>query len=127
MEPYWHYIPFNVGMGNHESLGWVSDTENWVVADGFPYETHSGEAVFAQMFANPLNGPRSEDGAKYDPDPYKRGDFPSYSENVYHYRYGNTVSLRQTPYPSTRFPPLSVSRTAAAVARVQIFCNLGSD
>jgi len=37
------------------------------------------------------------------------------------------VSLRQTPYPSTRFPPLLVSRTAAAVARVQIFYNLGSD
>jgi len=93
VEPYWHYIPFNVGMGNHESLGWVSDTENWVVADGFPYETHSGEAVFAQMFVNPLNGPQSEDGAKYDPDPYKRGDFPSYSENVYHYRYGNTAMV----------------------------------
>jgi len=37
------------------------------------------------------------------------------------------VSLRQTPYPSTRFPPLSVFRTAAAVARVQLFCNLGFD
>ena len=37
------------------------------------------------------------------------------------------VSLRRTPYLSTRFPSLSVSRTAAAVARVQIFYNLGSD
>ena len=24
VEPYWHYLPFNVGMGNHESLGWMS-------------------------------------------------------------------------------------------------------
>jgi len=44
-----------------------------------------------------------------------------------HLLLGMNVSLRQTPYPSTRFPLLSVSRTAAAVARVQIFCNLGSD
>lgn len=93
VEPYWHYMPFNVGMGNHESLGWWSDTEKWIVADGFPYETHSGEAVFAEMFVNPMNGPQSEDGSKYDPDPYRRGDFPSYRENVYHYQYGNTAMV----------------------------------
>jgi len=93
VEPYWHYIPFNIGMGNHESLGWIAEPDNWVVADGFPYATHSGEAVFAQMFVNPQNGPHSEDGTKYDPDPYRRGDFPSYSENVYHYRYGNTAMV----------------------------------
>jgi hypothetical protein len=90
VEPYWHRLPFNVGMGNHESLGWYSDSLKGIVADGFPYQTHAGEAVFAEMFVNPLNGPQSEDGSKYDPDPYKRGDFPSYQENVFHYTYGNT-------------------------------------
>lgn len=93
VEPYWHYIPFNVGMGNHESLGWYSDSIKWIVADGFPYETHSAEAVFAEMFVHPLNGPQSEDGAKYDPDPYRRGNFPSYRENVYWYVYGNTAMI----------------------------------
>ncbi len=93
VEPYWHWMPFNVGMGNHESLGWWSDSLGWVMADGFPYETHSGEAVFAEMFVNPLNGPQSEDGAKYDPNPYRRGDFPSYRENVYYYTYGNTAMV----------------------------------
>jgi hypothetical protein len=93
VEPYWHWIPFNVGMGNHESLGWWSDSLNWVVADGFPYESHSSEAVFAEMFVNPLNGPQSEDGARYDPNPYRRGDFPTYWENVYHYTYGNTAMV----------------------------------
>ncbi len=93
VEPYWHYIPFNVGMGNHESLGWYSDSLRWIIADGFPYETHSGEAVFADMFVNPLNGPQSEDGSKFDPDPYRRGDFPTYRENVFHYTYGNTAMI----------------------------------
>jgi len=93
VEPYWHYLPFNVGMGNHESVGWYSADHKNVAIDGFPYETHSGEAVFANMFVNPMNGPQSEDGSKYDPDPYKRGDFPSYSENVFHYEYGNTAMI----------------------------------
>lgn len=93
VEPFWHYLPFHVGMGNHESVGWYADSARWIVADGFPYETHSGEAVFAEVFAHPLNGPQSEDGSKYDPDPYRRGDFPSYRENVYHYQYGNTAMI----------------------------------
>jgi 3',5'-cyclic AMP phosphodiesterase CpdA len=93
VEPFWHYMPFNVGMGNHESLGWHADAPKGIVADGFPYETHSGEALFAEMFVNPLNGPQSEDGTRYDPNPYRRGDFPSYWENVYHYRHGNTAMV----------------------------------
>lgn len=93
VEPYWHYLPFNIGMGNHESLGWYSKDGKAIVADGFPFETHSAEAVFAEMFVNPLNGPQSEDGSKYDPDPYKRGDFPTYRENVYFYQYANTVMV----------------------------------
>lgn len=93
VEPYWHYIPFNVGMGNHESLGWASAERNWVAIDGFPYETHSAEALFAATFVNPLNGPDSEDGAVYDPNPETPGDFPTYRENVFAYTHGNTAMV----------------------------------
>lgn len=93
VEPYWHYIPFNIGMGNHESLGWVATERNWVAIDGFPYETHSAEALFGALFVNPINGPESEDGAVYDPNPGTAGDFPAYRENVYAYSYGNTAMV----------------------------------
>lgn len=93
VEPYWHYIPFNVGMGNHESLGWTSQERGWVAIDGFPYETHSAEALFGATFVNPPNGPESEDGAVYDPNPDTPGDFPSYRENVFAYTHGNTAMV----------------------------------
>lgn len=93
VEPYWHYLPFNVGVGNHESLGWYSPELKWVVADGFPYETHSAEAVFADLFVNPTNGPQSEDGTRYDPRPEQGGDFPTYQENVFYYTYANTAMI----------------------------------
>jgi len=92
VEPFWHYLPFNVGMGNHESLGWATP-EGRVAIDGFPYESHSGEAVFGELFVNPLNGPASEDGAAYDPNPTQDGDFPPYAENVFYYAYGNTAMV----------------------------------
>lgn len=93
VEPYWHYIPFNVGMGNHESLGWASAERNWVAIDGFPYETHSAEAQFGNLFVNPLNGPESEDGAVYDPNPDTPADFPTYRENVFAYTHGNMAMV----------------------------------
>jgi hypothetical protein len=60
--------------------------------DRFPYETESGERLFADNFVNPLNGPESEDGASYDPDKNK-ADFPSYHENVYYYIYDNVAMI----------------------------------
>ncbi len=77
--PFWHYIPFNVGMGNHEALGYVFRDENgstMAFVDGFPYDTHSAETAFAEAFVNPFNGPESEDGSAFDPDP-NTIDFPS--------------------------------------------------
>ena len=91
VEPFWHYMPINTGMGNHEALGYVfTDTAGrWrAFIDGFPYDTFSAEAAFAEAFVNPVSELVSEDGSTYDPDPDKQ-DFPSYSENVYTYRYGN--------------------------------------
>lgn len=90
VEPFAHYFPVMVGMGNHEALIYsFSDNKgNWYAIDRFPYSTQSAEAAFAQNFVNPLNGPQSEDGASYDPDP-NHVDFPSYKENVFYYTYDN--------------------------------------
>ncbi len=94
VEPFAHYFPVYISMGNHESLfrRFVSDktSRSGVRIDRFPYETESMEAVFGRNFVNPHNGPASEDGASYDPDPDKM-DFPSYDENVFYYTHDNVA------------------------------------
>ena len=94
IEPYAHYIPVNVGMGNHEALNYYFENEagDVVMIDKFPFETESAEALFAEMFVNPLNGPESEDNSKYDPD-LENPDFPTYKENVFFYTYGNVAMV----------------------------------
>jgi hypothetical protein len=95
LEPFWHYIPFYVGQGNHEALGHIFKDPNggWkAFVDKFPYHSESAEAVMAEAFVNPLNGPESEDGSRYDPDP-SSDDFPSYKENVFYYTYGNVAMI----------------------------------
>lgn len=95
IEPFWHYMPFNVGMGNHEALNYIfKNEENRTVAsvDRFPYDTQSAESVFAGAFVNPVNGPESEDRNAYDPNPNQQ-DFPSYEENVFYYTHGNVAMI----------------------------------
>jgi hypothetical protein len=94
LEQYAHYIPVNVGMGNHEALNFYFENEagEVVMIDKFPFKTESAETLFAEMFVNPLNGPESEDNSKYDPNP-KNKNFPSYKENVFSYTYGNIAML----------------------------------
>jgi hypothetical protein len=97
VEPYWHYIPVYVGMGNHEAVEYLfTDTVDGrginIKLDRFPFETESAEAIFNGNFVMPENGPESEDGAFYDPDP-RRMDFPSYKENVYYYTYDNVAVI----------------------------------
>ncbi len=95
LEPYWHYIPFYIGMGNHEALVYkFADGNRWwpVQIDKFPFSTDSSEAVFAKAFVNFENGPKSEDGSYLDPNPNKI-DFPSYKENVYSYTYANIAMI----------------------------------
>ncbi|MBK9257184.1 MAG: metallophosphoesterase [Saprospiraceae bacterium] len=95
IEPFWHYIPYNVGMGNHEALGYIFRDEAGKqigFVDKFPYETESAEAAFQEAFVNPENGPVSEDDNKYDPDK-NNTDFPSYKENVYYYVHGNVAMI----------------------------------
>jgi hypothetical protein len=94
IEPFWHYMPFNVGQGNHEALGYIFKDTSRVqrgFIDKFPYASHSAESAFATAFVNPENGPLSEDGNKYDPT--GEVDFPSYTENVFYYIYDNVAMI----------------------------------
>ncbi len=92
IEPFWHYIPFYVAPGNHEVVvaSFDDGSKYGLSVDGFPYNSHSGERIFADEFVNFENGPVSEDGSKYDPDP-NNNDFPPYRETSYYYIYGNTA------------------------------------
>ena len=96
IEPFAHYFPVYISMGNHEALvrsfSEQEGTRPGVSVDRFPYETESAEAVFASNFVNPTNGPDSEDGASYDPRANKV-DFPSYKENVFSYTYDNVAVI----------------------------------
>ena len=94
IEPFWHYIPFYIGMGNHEVVTSVFDdgSKYGVSIDKFPFNKKSGEKIFSENFVNPDNGPISEDGAPYDPQPDKT-NFPPYKETVYYYTYGNTAMV----------------------------------
>ncbi len=93
VEPFWHYMPFQAGMGNHEALGYIfrdSTGRSKGFVDKFPFNTESAETAFAEAFVNPVSDLKSEDGSMYDPS-FETIDFPSYSENVFHYRYGNVA------------------------------------
>jgi hypothetical protein len=91
LEPFSHYFPVYVAMGNHEALGFAfrKDT-HLVMVDKFPFDTESAERIFQDNFCNPVSELISEDGASYDPNPDKI-DFPSYEETVYDYQYGNVA------------------------------------
>lgn len=93
IQPFAHYLPVYVSMGNHEALDRVfysfEERVN-ISVDRFPYDTESAESIFAESFVNPQNGPESEDNAEYDPNP-SQIDFPSYRENVFFYTYDNVA------------------------------------
>lgn len=94
VEPVWHYIPFNVGPGNHEALvnNFDDGSKYGISVDKFPFNTESAEKTFSNNFVNPQNGPQSEDGAYYDPDVSKL-DFPKYGETVFYYTHGNIAMI----------------------------------
>ncbi|MDM8559808.1 metallophosphoesterase family protein, partial [Candidatus Parabeggiatoa sp. HSG14] len=95
IEPFAHGMPIVTTMGNHETVMHIFKARflfYGMSIDRFPYETESAEAVFASQFVNPTNGPQSEDGAIYDPNPNQQ-DFPSYQENVFYYIYDNVAMI----------------------------------
>jgi len=110
LEPFWCKVPVYVGFGDHEpnktSLR-NEETKKGYSIELYPYATLSGEATFAKAFVNPKNGPQSEDGAAYDPDPSKL-DFPTYKENVYYYTYGNIAMIvLNTEYWESKDPSVT--------------------
>ena len=95
IEPFAHYFPVNVGMGNHEVVGklFKKDNGRWLAfVPGFPFITESPSAIFASNFVNPISDLKSEDGAYYDPNPNKT-DFPPYDETVFCYTYDNVAMI----------------------------------
>jgi hypothetical protein len=92
VEPQAHWMPIVAGIGNHEAVvrEFVDATNKTVRVDRYPYDTESTEAVFAAAFVNPENGPSSEDGSAYDPNPNVI-DFPSYRENAFSFTHGNAA------------------------------------
>lgn len=89
VEPFAHYFPMYISMGNHEAMSSVFKAEGsdkTIEVDRFPYATQSAEAVFGKNFVNPTNGPISEDtiGSK---------EFPLYNENVFYYTYDNVAMV----------------------------------
>lgn len=113
IESFAHYFPVYVSMGNHEALmrAFSAGGSGYppFQVDRFPYETESAEAVFANNFVNPSNGPATEDGNALDPNPNKV-DFPPYQENVFSYTWDNVgVIVLNSNYwyaPSTRTIPV---------------------
>ena len=92
-EPFASLLPCIAGFGNHEGLLHIFYSEKGRVRlDRFPFATESAEVVFARSFVNPKNGPKSEDGAAYDPDP-DQTDFPPYAETVFYYTWDNVAMV----------------------------------
>ncbi len=78
-EPVAHYLPIYEIMGNHDvTVDKYDDGTKW----GIRFDKRgdvSSEAIFADVFVNPTNGPMPQvDGA------------PTYKENVYYFDYGNS-------------------------------------
>jgi len=94
IEPQAHWMPVYTGLGNHEAIlrEFSGAGARSVRMARFPYEAESSEAIFARELVNPENGPASEDGAVYDPDPAAT-DFPSYRRNVFWYQYDNAAMV----------------------------------
>lgn len=95
IEPFAHHMPVTSTMGNHEALMKIfQNPQSGAVMyiDKYPFETSSGEALYASEFVNPKNGPKSEDGAYYDPSS-QTIDFPPYAETVFYYTYDNVAII----------------------------------
>jgi hypothetical protein len=84
---FWRHHPVYAAMGNHESLlnAFRPDDPKLhfgIEMDKWPYATDSAEAVFADEFWNPDNGPAPSDPRR-----------PSYKETVYTMRYGPVLFI----------------------------------
>ena len=76
---FWRSCPVYPVMGNHESL---LNVRGGISFDKWPYATDSAEAVFAENFWNPQNGPQPSDTRR-----------PPYQENVYSFQFGPVLCI----------------------------------
>ncbi len=79
IEPFRHSTAFYSALGNHETLLHVFDNGSryGLGMDRWPYDTESAEAVFADEFVHPRNGPTPQPG------------LPPYAETVFSFQYGD--------------------------------------
>jgi 3',5'-cyclic AMP phosphodiesterase CpdA len=79
MMGFWRERAVYPAMGNHEALlrNFESGSRYGIGLDRWPYATQSAEALFAEAFVNPRNGPQPSDPRR-----------PTYLENVYSFHYG---------------------------------------
>ncbi len=94
VEPYAHWMPVYTGIGNHEVVlkEFFGEGGRSIRLDRFPFDTESTEATIASAMVNPENGPASEDGAIYDPNPASV-DFPPYRRNVFSFVHDNVAMV----------------------------------
>jgi hypothetical protein len=81
---FWRSRPVYPAMGNHETLiNRFGDIMGYgITLDKWPYSTDSAEAIFAEQFWNPVNGPKPSDPRR-----------PTYDENVYSFQYGPVLCI----------------------------------
>jgi hypothetical protein len=79
MAGFMHHRPAYSCIGNHEAIlkAYTKGDNLMQVLDRWPYETESTEAIFAEQFIQPVNGPEPSDPRR-----------PTYKENVYSFQYG---------------------------------------
>jgi hypothetical protein len=84
MAGFWRSRPVYTAMGNHEALlnVFADGSKYGISLDKWPYKTASAEAVFAEQFWNPQNGPTPSDTRR-----------PPYSENVYQFQFGPVLFI----------------------------------
>jgi hypothetical protein len=84
MAGFWRSRPVYTAMGNHEALLniFADGSKYGISLDKWPYNTASAEAIFAEQFWNPQNGPTPSDTRR-----------PPYSENVYQFQFGPVLFI----------------------------------
>lgn len=84
MAGFWRSRPVYTAMGNHENLLNMYDdgSKHGIRIDKWPYATESAEALFAEQFFNPTNGPEPSDPRR-----------PTYKENLHYVQYGPVLAI----------------------------------
>ncbi len=81
--PFWNSRPVYPVPGNHELLGnYYEEGTTGVVLDSWPYASQSSEAIFADEFVTPDNGPLPADPRR-----------PPYKGTVYSFQYGPVLFI----------------------------------